>query len=319
LKKLAATLLVLMAATVQGIAVAEEFPTRSIKYVLPFQGIPDSLARTYNDRVSAILKQPVVHDFKPGAAGRISLSEIARAKPDGYTIGMASTAPFMIHPLVVKKLPYDAEKSFAVINVLGVSAMALAVSKNSGIKTLEDLRNLSKKRELNIATGGVAGPHHLAAILLQQAGFRATLIHYKTSAEVLTVMMNGQIDAFFSTIEQQSVFEKQGFYQTIGVTSPKRSSHLPDTPTFTELGLPEIDTHTFYATVAPAATPRAVLDRLAAAYAQAAESPEVKALFQKAALQSVNMPRAELEAMIRKERVKWKQFVEKHSITVGEQ
>lgn len=297
-------------------SVAQEYPTRPIQYIIPFQGIPDQMTRAYHEKVSAILKQPVVHQFKPGVAGRLALIEIARATPDGYTIGMASTSPLLIHPLLYPRLPYDTDKSFEMLSVLGTSPLVLAVSAKSGIKTLDDLRALSEKRSLNIATGGVGGPHHLAAILLQKAGFRAELVHYKTSAEVLPSMISGAIDAFFSTVAQQAIFVKQGFYHPLGVTSQRRVTQLPNVPTFSELGHPEINVDTYYASVAPAGTPHAILDRLSAAYAEAAKSPEVAKMLDEMALTPVYMTRHELKADIRRQQERWRQFIKENNITV---
>lgn len=299
-----------------SISSAQEYPNRSIRYIIPFQGIPDQMTRAYHERVSSILKQPVVHDFKPGVAGRLALIEVARATPDGYTIGMASTSPLLIHPLLYQRLPYTTDKSFEMLSVLGTSSLVLAVSAKSGIKTLDDLRALSEKRSLNIATGGVGGPHHLAAMLLQKAGFRAELVHYKTSAEVLPSMVSGAVDAFFSTVAQQAIFVRQGFYHAIGVTSQRRVPQLPNVPTFSELGHPEIDVDTYYASVAPAGTPPAILDRLAAAYAEAAKSPEIVRMLNEMALTPVYLTRHELKAEVLRHQERWRQFIKENNITV---
>jgi tripartite-type tricarboxylate transporter receptor subunit TctC len=297
-------------------AAAQDWPSRSIRYVMPFQGLPDTLARAYNDKVAQALKQPIVPDYKMGVAGRIALGEIAKAEPNGYTIGMATSGPLTIHPLLYSQLPYDADKSFAVLGILGASPMTLAVPVGSSVKTLDDLRNLSKTRELNIATAGVGGPHHLAAVLLQKAGVRSLLVHFKSSAEILPAVVNGAIDAYFDTVYQQDVFVKQGRYRAIAVTSAARMPQMPGVPTFAELGHPEIDVQTFYASVAPAATPQPILERLTAAYAAAGDTPEIKDQLNRMALLPVNKPRRELEAMVRDARLRWKRVIEENRITV---
>ena len=306
----------IVAAVVSTAAVAQDWPARPIRYMQPFQGLPDTLARAYNDKVAASLKQPVVPEYKLGAAGRIALAEIAKAEPSGYVIGMATSGPLTIHPNLYRQLPYDAEKSFAVLSILGASPMALAVPAHSPAKSVEDLRKLSQTRELNIATGGVGGPQHLAAVLLQKTGIRATMVHFKSSAEVLPAMVNGAIDAYFDTLYQQDVFVKQGRYRALAVTSASRAPQLPDVSTFAEIGHPEIDVHTFYATVAPAGTPQPILDKLTSAYAAAGETAEVRDTLRRMALLPVRKPRAELEAMARDARARWKRVIDENQIQV---
>jgi tripartite-type tricarboxylate transporter receptor subunit TctC len=315
MKRLLRCAALVIAAVVSAAAGAQEWPSRPIRYMQPFQGLPDALARAYNDKVAATLKQPIVPEYKLGAAGRIALAEIAKAEPNGYVIGMATSGPLTIHPSLYQQLPYD-EKSFAVLSILGASPMALAVPASSNIRSVEDLRKLSQTRELNIATGGVGGPHHLAAVLLQKTGVRALMVHFKSSAEVLPAMTTGAIDAYFDTVYQQDVFAKQGRYRAIAVTSASRMPQMPDVPTFAEIGHPEIDVHTFYATVAPAAMPQPILDRLAAAYAAAGDTPEVRDSLQKMALLPMRKPRAELEAMVRDARVRWKRVIDENQIRV---
>lgn len=315
-KLLEASVCIALTAVAPIVAIAQDWPSRPIKYLMPFQGLPDALARAYNAEVSAALRQPIVPEYKLGVAGRIALTEIARAEPNGYTIGMASSGPLTIQPVLYSQLPFDADKSFAVLNILGTSPMALAVSSSSNVHSLDDLINLSKTRELNIAAGGAGGPHHLAAVLLQKIGVRALVVHYKTSAEMMTAMVSGAIDAYFDTVYQQDAFVKQGRYRAIGVASAQRMPQMPDVPTFAELGHPEIDIQTFYATVAPAATPQPILDRLAAAYKAAGNTPEVKNQLSKMALLPMDKPRKELDAMARDARLRWKRVIEENKITV---
>lgn len=316
MKKLLGAMAVALAAALPMAASAQDWPSRPVRYVMPFQGLPDTLARAYNDKVAAALKQPIVPDYKLGVAGRIAAGEIAKAEPNGYTIGMVTSGPLTIHPALYRQLPYDADKSFAILAILGASPMALAVPASSNVKSLEDLINLSKTRELNIATGGVGGPHHMAAVLLQKAGVRSLLVHFKSSAEMLPAMMNGAIDAYFDTVYQQDVFVKQGRYRAIAVTSAARMPQMPGVPTFAEIGHPEIDVQTFYASVAPAATPQPILDRLTAAYVAAGQTPEVKEQLNKMALLPSTKPRRELEAMARDARARWKRVIEENKITV---
>jgi tripartite-type tricarboxylate transporter receptor subunit TctC len=298
---------------------AQEYPNRPIRYLVPWGagGITDTISRLYNERVSAILGQPIVHEYRPGAAGRIGTGELGRAAPDGYTIGMVNAGQLTIHPNLYARLPYDPDRSFVILGMMGMSPMALAVPVSSPVRSVAELRTLSQQRSLNFGTAGIAGPHHLAVELLRKTGVAGVPVHYRGGGgEIMAAMMNGAIDANFDTVYQQNIFQTDGRYRILAVTSRERMPQIPDVPTFAEIGHPEINLETFYATAAPAAVPAPILAKLVAAYAQAAQAPEVVAWLRDMALTNVHLTPTELAQYIREWRERWRVVIEEQNIRV---
>ncbi|WP_424811507.1 Bug family tripartite tricarboxylate transporter substrate binding protein [Roseococcus sp. YIM B11640] len=298
---------------------AQDWPNRPIRFLVPWAagGITDTISRLYNERVAAILGQPIVHEYRPGAAGRIGTGELGRAAPDGYTIGMVNAGQLTIHPNLYPRLPYDPDKSFVILGMMGMSPMALAVPVNSPVRSVEDLRALSQRRSLNFGTAGIAGPHHLAVELLRKTGVTGVPVHYRGGGgEIMAAMLNGALDANFDTVYQQNIYQQDGRYRVLAVTSRERMPQMPDVPTFAELGHPEINLETFYAAAAPAAVPAPITARLVAAYAQAARAPEVESWLREMALTNVHLSPPELAQYIREWRERWRVVIEEQNIRV---
>ena len=298
---------------------AQDYPTRPIRYIVPWAagGITDTISRLYNERVSSILGQTIVHEYRPGAAGRIGTGEIGRAPPDGYTIGMVNAGQLTVQPNLYTRLPYDPDRSFVILGMMGMSPMALAVPVNSPVRTVAELRALSQQRSLNFGTAGIAGPHHLAVELLRKTGVIGVPVHYRGGGgEVMAAMSNGALDANFDTVFQQSIYQQDGRYRILAVTARERMPQLPDVPTFAEVGHPEINLETFYASAAPAAVPAPIVARLVAAYGEAARSQEITAWLNQMALTNVHLTPTELARYIRDWRERWRVVIEEQNIRV---
>lgn len=306
--------LFLTALAISTEARAADWPSRPIKFIIPWSagGITDALSRIYGERVSKEIGQPIVFDYKPGAAGRLGLAEIGRAPPDGYTIGMGNSGPLTIHPNLYAKLPYNVDNTYAFIGMMAVSPMALAVPATSPIHSVKELIEASQKRQLNFGTPGIAGPHHLAMEMIKKIGVNAIAVHYRSSAEIMAAMVNRTLDADFDTVYQQKIFQDGGQFRILAVTSAARMPQLPDVPTFAELGYPDMRVETFYAVVAPAAVPVPIRDKLVTAYANAARSPEVKDYLQTMALTNVVLESKQLQDYVQEWRNRWR-------IVIGEQ
>lgn len=319
MKKLIVGLVCLCALIAPASAQPQPWPTRPVRFLIPWGagGITDTISRLYNERVSASIGQTIVHEYRPGAAGRIGMGELGRAAPDGYTIGMGNAGQLTIHPNLYARLPYDPDNSFVILGMLGMSPMALAVPVQSPVRSVADLRALSRTRSLNFGTAGIAGPHHLAVELLRKTGVQGVPVHYRGGGgEIMAAMMNGALDANFDTVYQQNIFQQDGRYRILAVTSRERMPQLPDVPTFAELGHPEINLETFYAAVAPAATPAPIVARLVAAYADAARSPEIQEWLRTMALTNVILSPPELMTYIREWRARWRVVIAEQNITV---
>ena len=247
-------------------AFAQEWPNRAVRFVVPWPagGLNDILARTFNDRVSKALGQPIVNDFKPGAGGRIGVADVAKAAPDGYTIGMGNLGPLTIFPNLYKNMPYDAKKDLIPVTMFAASPLALVVPANSPAKSVKDLIAMAKAQpgKLNYASVGIGTAQHLIFEMFKKAdGTDMVHVPYKGTNESLPAMFDGQIHAMFDTMPLMLPQIRGGKIGAIAVSTPQRVPQLPDVPTLIEQGT-NMDVATWYAVIVPAGTPKAVTDRL---------------------------------------------------------
>jgi tripartite-type tricarboxylate transporter receptor subunit TctC len=202
----------------------------------------------------------------------------AKAPPDGYTIVLGQTSNLAINPALYPKLPYDPLTDLAPVSLVADAPLVLVVGAESKIRTLADLVAAAKARPeaLTIGSPGNGTVAHLAGTLLQKAaGISLMHIPYKGSAQALTDLMSGRLDTFMSSVPTALAQVEGGKLRAIAVTSAKRSPRLPDVPTLTEAGVAGLDLTTWFGIVAPAATPRPIVDRLNGAINAALASPEV--------------------------------------------
>ena len=301
-------------------AFAQEWPNRAVRFVVPWPagGLNDILARTFNDRVSKALGQPVVIDFKPGAGGRIGVADVAKAAPDGYTIGMGNLGPLTIFPNLYKNLPYDAKKDLIPVTMFAASPLALVVPANSPAKSVKDLIAMATAQpgKLNYASVGIGTAQHLIFEMFKKAD-GADMVHvpYKGTNESLPAMFDNQIHAMFDTMPLMLPQIRGGKIRAIAVTTPQRVPQLPDVPTLIEQGT-NMDVATWYAVIVPAGTPKAVTDRLYREYTAVAQQPEVQKFLADQGL--VYLPNApgQFAQRIDTESARWAQLIKEQGIKV---
>lgn len=272
---LAATLIVLC-----GAARAQEYPTKPIRFIVPYAtgGAAELFARTIAQRMSVTLGQQVYIDSRPGANGIIGTEVAAKSPPDGYTLYMGNTGPLAINPALYQKLPYDPIKDFTPISQ-GTLYPYILIG-NSAIKanTLPELIALAKSRpgELSYASAGQGSSPHLAGELFaQMAGIKLVHVPYKGSAPALNDVIGGQVPLMFNTISTSLPHIKSGKLRAYAITGKQRSPLLPDVPTMDELGLTGYDLTSWQGVLAPAGTPRPIVDKLNKAVAEALQSKDV--------------------------------------------
>lgn len=258
-----------------------EFPDRPVKLVVPFPpgGSTDIVARLLAEKMSLIMGQQVVVDNRAGAAGSIGISTVARAKPDGYTIGMATVSTHGANPAVYASLPYDPLKDFKPItNVMSVPSV-FVVNPKLPAKSMKEFIEMAKANpgKYTFASPGNGSLGHVnVELFMSLAGIRLTHVPYKGSGQAATDAVAGIVDAMTDNLPSSLPHIKSGQLRALAVLSPQRSSLLPEVPTYAELGFKAMSEGGWFGLVAPAGTPAAVIDKLMVSAHQAMQDPTFK-------------------------------------------
>lgn len=245
----------------------EKYPERAIRLVIPFApgGQTDIMARRLAVKATPLLGQQVIPDNRSGAGGTIGSTEVARAKPDGYTLLMATSSTHAINPTAMEKIPYDALKDFAPVAVLGTIPMAVVVHPSIPARSLRELVALVKARpgQFSYGSTGVGGINHLGGELLKlQAGkLDITHVPYKSSGLALQDLMGGHMPITISTVSSAMQAHRDKRVRILAVASENRTLAAPDIPTAIEAGVPGMIAYTYNALLFPAGTPSHVIDR----------------------------------------------------------
>lgn len=261
------------------------YPNKPIRVIVPFPAgsTTDIIARAIADKMSASLGQPLVVDNRAGASGTIGQAAVASAAADGYTILIHSSS-HTVSPSTFAKLPFDTVADFAGITPISSLSNVLVISPSKGYKNLGELLAAARAKpgSLNFASAGQGSATHLNAEKFKMAArIDATNIPFKGSAEAVTEVIAGRVDYYFSPIAPVIGQIKGGQLQALAVGSPSRASALPDVPTTTEAGVPGSEFNFWIGMMAPAKTPRDIVNRLHDEVLKALASPDVKERFAK--------------------------------------
>jgi tripartite-type tricarboxylate transporter receptor subunit TctC len=292
---------------------SQTWPTRPIRLVVPFPpgGLIDNMARLVGPRLSQELGQPVVIDNKPGAGGNLGAGEAARAAADGYTLLMASP-PLTINPALYKKLPYQPEQ-ITPIGLLGRVPNVLLVNPNSGVSSVADLsaRIKAKPGQLNYASNGQGTSLHLSAELYKsQAGLFVTHIPYRGAAAAMTAVMANEVDMMFDNLPSALGQIQAGKLKALAVTTPQRSSVLPNVPTMQEAGLNGYQVSAWFGLAAPSGLPPAVQARIEQALERIARQPDVVAALQKQGAEPAWLDSKGMAAFMQADTAQWKKVAD---------
>ena len=259
----------------------DKYPSKPITWVCPYAagGNADSRSRQVAKAMSAILGQPIIIDNKAGAGGNIGTEVIARAKPDGYTIGMGNFAPLAVNHALFKKLNFDPANDVVPIGLIEKGPLILMVRNDSPYKSVKDIVAAAKANpgKLSYASGGIGGSHHLSGALLENAA-GIDLIHapYKSGAAGATDLMGGQVQMMFEQMYSAMPAIKGGRLRALAITSKTRSPLLPDLPTMAEQGFSAIEVLNWQGLIAPKGISPELVRTLNAALNKALQDPEVK-------------------------------------------
>jgi len=311
----------LLLAAVSTVAQAQAWPTKPIKYIVPFAagGTTDILARTIADKLSVALGQPVVVENKPGAGGGVGAAETAKAAPDGYTIMGGTISTHAINATLYSKLPYDPVKDFIPITMIARVPNMLVINNDIPAKNVKELIALMKANpgKWNFASAGNGTSQHLSGELFKgMAGVEMQHIPYKGSPPALADVMGGQVSMTFDNITTAWVLAKGGKLRALAVTTAKRSPVAPDVPTLAEAGLAGYEIGSWQGVFAPAGTPPDVVKRLNSEIVKIINTPEVQAKLLDLGAEPVANSSEDFSAFVKAEVVKWGDVVKKSGAKV---
>jgi tripartite-type tricarboxylate transporter receptor subunit TctC len=318
--RLATRLLALLATCITTTALAQAWPAKPIRIIVPYPpgGTSDILARAVGQKLSETWGQPVVIENKPGATGNIGADFVAKSPPDGYTVLLADIGSLAIAPSVTRTLPFDPVKDFAPVVMVAYSPHLLVVHPSVPVKSAQELVALAKAKPdtLNFAVSGLGGANHLAGIeFAQRAGIQWAYIPYKGGAQALTDMVGGQAQVMFNGMLATYPFVKDGKLKVLAISSAKRFAPAPDIPTVAESGMPGFETGSWQGIVAPAATPPEVVRKMHAAVMTILATPEMKGRLDQAGAEVRAMSPEEFGGFIRSERDRWAKVVKASGAT----
>ena len=299
---------------VAGSAQAQDYPTRPITLVVPYAagGGNDVMARIVAEKMSRTLGQQIVIENKGGAGGSIATRQVAKAAPDGYTLGLGGTGTLAINPTLYHNVGYDPRKDFAPVGLIATSALVVLTHPAVQATSIVELIALARREpgKLNYASAGVGSGIHLGAELFAtMAGVKLTHIPYKGSSPALTDLIGGHVSVYFSSLPPAIALVKEGKVRALGVTGSKRSDVFPDLPTVAEAALPGYEAVLHYGIVAPAGTPRPIIEKLNAALKAALAEPDVRERIVSDGAEPLSGSPEDYAADIDREETKWSAIV----------
>lgn len=297
---------------------AQVYPGKQVTVIVPFSagGSVDTVARTLGQRMSEIWRQPVVVVNRPGASGNIGAAMVARAEPDGYTLLCGSTA-LSISPSTYKKLSYNVLTDLAPISQLVATPNLLVVHPVMPAKSVRELVALAKAKP-DLLTAGSAGPgtsaHFSLELFKTMAGVQIAHIPYKGAAPASAAVAGGEVDMAFLPIVAVVPLVQAGKLRALGVTTLKRSPALPNVPTISEAGVKGYEAASWSGMLAPAGTPRRVIDMVHAAIVDALRSPQIKTLLTRLGGQPIGSTPDQFAKTLRAEIAKWREVAKRAGI-----
>jgi len=314
------SLVVTVALVAAGYAAAQAYPTKSIRLVAPSTpgDAPDVIARLIAERLSAALGQQVVVENRPGAGGVVGSEIVAKAVPDGYTLIMGNAGSHGINAAVYSKLPYDILKDFAPVSQIAIAPNIFVINPGLPVTTIQEFIAYAKARpgQLSYASGGNGSSSHMSMELLKSmAGIDVVHVPYKGSTPALTDVISGQ-DAVMSVNMPPAVpHVKAGKLRALAVTTRTRTPSMPDLPTVAET-LPGYETVAWFGVLAPAGTPRDVVNRLSAEIGRIARSPEMRERLAGMGAEPVGGTPEEFAAVMARDIAKWTELAKSVGIKI---
>jgi tripartite-type tricarboxylate transporter receptor subunit TctC len=301
-------------------AYAADYPTKPIRMVIGYTpgGGADNLIRPIAERLSKILGQSIVMEYKPGAGATIAAEHVARAPADGYTLHITDSGPMTIVPHM-RKLSYNPLTDFTPIAMIGGGGTVIATRPDSAATDVRQLISLMKQQPSawSYGTSGIGGVGHLAGEQFKTAaGVKITHIPYKGGAPAVVELMGGHVPVLFSSLGSAMAHIKVGRVKPLAVTSAKRSSMLPDTPTLSEVGFPGFDASIWFGIVGPPGLPRHVMERLLPALQTVMREQGIQDSIRKEGYEPMLFTPAEMRSLIGEDLNRWGKTIKDAGITM---
>jgi len=301
-----------------GPALAQDYPSRPLRLLVPYAagGSTDVLARMVGQKLSETLGQPVVIDNRTGAGTLIATEIVAHAAPDGYTLLMA-TPPLVVAAALYRKVPFDAARDFAAITNVAATSNVLVVHPSLPAQSARELIALAKAQpgKYSYGSSGVGGASHLAvALFASMAGVELLHVPYKGGALAVTDLLGGRLSLMFANLTTVQQHIKSGRVRALAIGTAQRSLVVPELPTVAEAGLPGYEANNWNGVVAPAATPRALLERLQREIRAIVAAPELRGRLLQSAFEPIADTPDAFKRYLESERVKWGRVVQEAGI-----
>lgn len=303
-----------------AIAQAQDYPSKPIKIIVPFApaGTTDILARLVGQKLQESWGQTVVVENRAGAGGNIGSDLVAKAPADGYTLLMGTIGTHAINASLYKKMPYDPLTDFQAVALVATVPNVLVVHPSVPAKTVKELIEWEKanRGKINYASSGVGTSIHLSAEMFNTlAGTQFNHVPYKGSGPALTDLIGGQVSLMFDNLPSAIGHIKSGKLRAVALTASKRTPALPDLPTIAESGVAGFDSGSWFGVFAPAATPKAIVDKLNAEINRITASPEMKQKLADQGADAANLTPAAYQAFVKAEMAKWADVVKASGAT----
>jgi len=304
---------------VQGSAVADNYPSKPIKIVVPYPagGPADQRSRQIAAKLTKAVGQAVVVENRPGASGAIGASAVAKAPPDGYTLLWGTVYDLAINPAVNLALGYDPLRDFAPITQANSSYLVLNAWPGLGVKSMKELIALAKAKpgQLNCGSSGNAtAPHFALEVLNRSANIDITHVPFKGDAPLLTDLLGGHVDIGFNVTTTALPHVKAGKLVPLAVSSPKRLAPFSEVPTVAELGFPEMEITLWAGVLAPAGTPAQIIKRLNTELVKIIDSPEIREQWISGGAEAVPTTPEEFAAFIQSEHARWSRLIKQTGV-----
>lgn len=293
---------------------AQPYPNRAIRLIVPQApgSASDTVARIIAAELTPVLGQQIVVDNRPGGALTIGIDMVIKASPDGYTLGYAPIGSLVIGPNMFRKLPYDVNKDISPVAQIAFNQMLLASSPKHPFKSIQEVIDFARQNpgKLSNASSGNGSPGHVGFELLRSmANLNVVHVPYKGGAAAITDLIAGQVHLMMESLNSITPHAKAGRVRALGVTALKRSPALPDVPTIAESGVPGYEATTWNGVIAPAGTPRDIVQKLNAEINKVIVSPSAKEKFAAIGADPSPAPPEAFASLIRRENVKWAEVI----------
>jgi tripartite-type tricarboxylate transporter receptor subunit TctC len=311
-------LAIVLAGALPAPASAQDYPTRAVKIVVPFGagGPADIYARYVADQLQKAWGQSFVVEARPGAGSFIGTSEVAKAAPDGYTLLMMSNT-HTVNETLRPNRPFDLMRDFVGVAPVNYSDLIMVVHPSVPAKDLKEFLALAKSKPgaLNYASSGLGTPYHMAGELFKAlTGTDIVHVPHKASGDARTAVLGGHVEMMIDAITTTAPTVQGGQVRALGTTGKARSALMPEVPTIAEAGVPGYEATIWLGIMAPAGTPKAIVDKLNAGIGKAVSTPETKAAWTKQGAESLVMTPAEFDAYLRADIAKWAGVIQKAGI-----